>query len=319
MIQGTLKSKIDEDVCLMIQFLNHGYYYLCDCGFASDISVREAKNVQGFFISHTHIDHFCNFDAIMRHQLPLGRQVIICGPENIGQNVQSKLRAYNWNLISVEDQVVSYQVREVLAKNQIRIYELKSPNWELKTKGNLHSEILYENEVFKVRYALLDHGTPVLAYLFEEHPVIKLKESCPLPSGAWVRILKDCYLNSKPDITISIEQHGTFQASELFIYLEEKQVFKLGYVMDHAISEENHRKIIELCQGADELYIEAFYRNDEWELANKNKHSTAQASGEVARLANVKKLIPMHFSRRHQSENARKELLYECMRAFEGV
>jgi len=319
MIQASLKSRIEEDICLMIQFPNHSFYYLCDCGYASDIGIREAKNVQGFFISHTHIDHFCNFDAIMRHQLPLGRQVVICGPENIGQNVQSKLRAYNWNLISKEDQVVSYQVREVLAMSQIRIYELTAPDWELKTIDDVHSEIVFENEVFKVRYTLLDHGTPVLAYLFEEHPVIKLKKECPFPAGAWIRLLKDCYLNGKPHLTIEIEQQGTFQASDLFVYLEERQVFKLGYVVDHAISEENHQKIIAMCNGADELYIEAFYRDDERELAHKNNHSTAKASGQVARLANVKKLIPIHFSRRHQSEDARKELIEECMKAFEGA
>ena len=72
---------------------NHPWQYLCECGEASDLTVKEIQNLHAIFMSHLHIDHFINFDKILRLQLGIGRKVVICGPKGIAKQVQSKIEA----------------------------------------------------------------------------------------------------------------------------------------------------------------------------------------------------------------------------------
>ncbi|TAG03335.1 MAG: peptidase [Cytophagia bacterium] len=317
MINAISKSKIGEDVCLQLSLPNHKYFYLCDCGQASDLTIADVKNLNGLFMSHTHIDHFYNFDMLLRHQLPVTRQIVICGPKGIAKNVQAKLLAYNWDILLTEEQAanaLSYQIREITEKG-IFLYELHTPQWKLERKGKLKNEYLYENEVFKVKYAILNHNTPSIAYSFIEHSKISMKENCPLKAGEWIKLLKKAFQEKNNQQIINIGNES-FEAKDLFQYLEEKQGFQVSFVMDHLACEENHQKIIQLCKNTDELYIEAYYLSEEIDLAIKNHHSTAFISGKIAKEAGAKKAFPIHFSRRHQSPENLKILLQEFEKGF---
>jgi len=68
MIQAEIKSLLREDICILIKIPNSGKHYLCDCGEASLLTIKEVQLVSAIFISHTHIDHFSNFDGIFRNQ-----------------------------------------------------------------------------------------------------------------------------------------------------------------------------------------------------------------------------------------------------------
>lgn len=61
MFNAEVKSKIEEDICILVNLDNHPWNYLCECGNASDLTVKEVQNSNAIFISHTHIDHFVNF------------------------------------------------------------------------------------------------------------------------------------------------------------------------------------------------------------------------------------------------------------------
>jgi len=317
MIQAILKSRFKEDVCLQLQASNHSYVYLCDCGQASDLTISDIKNIQAIFISHTHIDHFCNFDTILRHQLQVNRKVIICGPKGIAKNVQAKLLGYNWDILLSEEQAAEalhYEVREI-SESQIDVYVLHTPKWELEHKGVLQEQYLYENEVFSVEYTILNHRTPCVAYCFTEHSKVSIQKDLPFKQGEWIKILKQAFVEQNVEKEIMIEGNA-HKAQDLFVYLEEKKGSKIAFVMDHLASQENHEKIINLCKQADELYIEAYYLHEELELAEKNHHSTAFLSGQVAQKAQVKKAIPIHFSRRHQTEEAIVKVIEEFEKGF---
>ena len=60
MLEATLLSRLGEDICLKFQPTNHKYVYLCDCGAASDLTIKDCHDLGALFVSHTHIDHFCN-------------------------------------------------------------------------------------------------------------------------------------------------------------------------------------------------------------------------------------------------------------------
>jgi ribonuclease Z len=311
-LEAILKSHSDEDICLMIQPDNHSFSYLCDCGIASDLSIADCQRIAAIFISHTHIDHFCNFDTILRHQLGIQKTVIILGPQGIAKQVQAKIMAYTWNLI--EANAICYEIREVQEEQIWQTYELLPPEWNLKILHKSQDEIIFENEVFKVRYTLLNHGIPTVAYLFEEYDKIKILPH-PFKAGKWIKELKEAFELQQPKRTIVIEEQS-FLAENLFEYLIIQKGYSIGYVMDYLANESNFQKIINLFKNIDELYIESYYKDADLNYALKNNHSTAKASGEVARRANVKRVVPVHHSRRYGNEV--EHLKEECLAAFEG-
>lgn len=317
MITPHLKSRIHEDVCALLEFDNHSRYYLLDCGVASDLTVGECGNLEAIFVTHTHIDHFSNFDQIMRHQIGVGRKIVLCGPTNIAQQVASKLQGFTWNLLEKgHEKNVVYEVREIRGEEDVEIFHLEAPDWEPVAQGSLGSSFIFKNEKFAVRYTLLDHGTPVVAYRFDEHPTVKINmKDCPHRPGPWVREVKMAFEAKDRAARIRIGEE-IVPASELFTYLEEVPGASFGFIMDHAASPVNHAKIANLFANADEVWIEAFFTEIEKDLAVKNNHSTARASGEVCRRAQVKKAVPVHYSRRYHVESELAGLKAEFFAAF---
>uniref|UniRef100_UPI0025DD97C2 MBL fold metallo-hydrolase n=1 Tax=uncultured Chryseobacterium sp. TaxID=259322 RepID=UPI0025DD97C2 len=113
MLQAEIKSLFKEDISILIKIPNSSKHYLCDCGEASLLTVKEVQSVSAVFISHTHIDHFSNFDGIFRHQIGSGEKVVICGPKNIHQQIESRLKSYTWNLI--DENAIEYEIREIVS------------------------------------------------------------------------------------------------------------------------------------------------------------------------------------------------------------
>ena len=300
MIHGTLKNLPTEDICIQLSIDNHPRQYLCDCGSASMLGKKDCLNLGAIFISHTHIDHFVNFDTVLRHQLGSGMRVVICGPKGIAKQVQSKLGAYNWNLISEDE--VQYEIREIQDEYTIKIYELRPPKWDLQPITELEGPIICQNESLTVRFTILDHGTPSIAYSFKEPDVVSfLQNESPFAPGPWVKMAKAAFLANDPEMPINI-QGQNYLAAELFPYFRLKTGYHLGVVMDHLASAANHDKIMKTFQNADQVFIETYYLNEDKELALQNRHSFAQASAEVMRKAGVKNATPVHFSRRYTEE-----------------
>jgi ribonuclease Z len=89
---------------------------------------------------------------------------------------------------------------------------------------------------------------------------------------------------------------------------------KIAYVVDVRFSPSNIGRVTRLVSGADQLFIEcAFLQADADQAARKN-HLTAWQAGTLARGAQVKRLVPFHFSTRYID---RGDALYEeAERAF---
>lgn len=310
MIKAEVKSRRNEDISIMLTPDNHKWSYLCDCGEASGLSVTDCNSLNAIFISHTHIDHFINFDTIFRHQIGCGRKVVVVGPKDITKQVQARLKGYTWNLI--HPHAITYEVREITDVNTITTSLLKPPHWNIQQTSKENSDIVFQNDVLTVTYTALDHKIPSMAYLFTEPRKINIGEF-PFRPGKWIEDLKLAYKNNNAKALIDI--HGEQkEAQELFQYLQVAEGMRVGVVMDHAASEENHIKMEKLFHQADELYIECFYREADHAYAAKNFHGTAKRSGAVARRAQVKKVIPVHFSRRYIGQT--HELIEECLEEF---
>lgn len=300
MFTAEIKSRIGEDISILIKPENYSYNFICECGDASDLTVKDCQNTEAIFISHTHIDHFINFDTILRHQIGIQRRVVICGPTGITQQVQSKLKGYQWNLIA-EDAIV-YEVREIQNEGKITCSEIKPPFWNIEPIDK-ELDCLYQNEKCTVEFVLLDHKTPSVAYLFKEHDTLKIDlGKAQFKGGAWVNALKNAYTNHEDDAQITIAA-VTYLAKELYYLLDLKKGHQLGVIMDHAANAANHDLIYSMFKDCDTVYIESFYKAEDQEQAQQNYHSYSIESARIMKKCQVKNAIPVHFSRRYKEED----------------
>ncbi|WP_299123895.1 peptidase [uncultured Tenacibaculum sp.] len=313
MFTATIKSTLDEDISILVKPENHSWNYLCECGDASKLTIKEIQNCNAIFISHTHIDHFINFDTIIRHQIGIERKVTICGPQYIATQIQHKLKAYTWNLIDKE--ALSYEVKEMISDNKIVTYELSPPLWEIKEVSKTNSNILFADKKFEVQGVLLDHKTPSLAYKFIEYDTVKFNISkSNLKGGKWVNELKEAFNKNLSNQIIQIE-NIQYEAKDLFYLLELKKGKTLGIIMDHAPSEINHKKITTHFLNCDTVFIESYYKNKDQNFAELNFHSYAKMSGQIMRTSLIKEAIPVHFSRKYSAEEI-NELQQEFYESF---
>ena len=308
MFRPEVKSRIGEDISILVRLDNHPWNYLCECGDASDLTMKEVQNCKAIFISHTHIDHFVNFDSVIRHQIGIQRRVIICGPKGIAEQVQSRIKSYTWNLI--EKGSIIYEIREYVSEGKLVIYEIEPPKWELKQIKETESNIIFEDKSFAVSAILLDHKIPTLAYKFKEMDTTKIDiQSSGFKGGKWVKTLKDAFEKEERDILISIEEQE-YKSGELFHLLHIQEGDSLGIIMDHAASEINHQKIKGHFFRCRQVFIESFYKEEDKELAELNYHSYSKMSGRIMKEALVQQAIPVHFSRKY-TEAEIEELISE--------
>jgi len=271
------------------------------------------QSVSAIFISHTHIDHFSNFDGIFRHQIGSGEKVVICGPKNIHLQVESRLKSYTWNL--VDEKAIEYEIREIVSQDEINVYKIHPPYWnlELVTRQNF----LFEDDYVSVDFAILDHKTDSIAYLFREKDTVTFHENASVfKNGKWISELKAAFENDDPDRKIQIEE-AVYNASDLFYLLTRNEGYTLGVIMDHAVCESNYEKIKKVFTGADKVYIETFYKDEDQEFAKINYHSFASASGRIMKECEVKESVPIHFSRRY-IESDQLEIEEAFYKAFHG-
>ena len=310
-----VKSQKDEDICILIRVENHSYNYICECGEAKSLTVKECQNTKAIFISHTHIDHFVNFDTILRHQIGGKQRVIICGPTDITKQVQSRIQSYCWNLIT-EDAII-YEVREIQPNGIIKRAELTPPFWEITPLEDIHGPSVYENDLFEVHYTILDHKTDTIAYLFKGRNTTKIDlQNGDFKGGKWVKDLKAAFETDAPTYEIIID-NTTYKASDLFHLINVKKGKRLGVIMDHAASAANHKNILDTFTNADQVFIESFYKAVDKEGAIANYHSYSSESGRIMKACNVKDAIPVHFSRKYNEIDI-DELLQEFENAYKG-
>ena len=146
------------------------------------------------FISHTHIDHFIGFDALLRLNLTEDKTLHVYGPPGICQNVIGKLQGYTWNICQNLRLVIV--VHEILP-DTILVTTLES--WRGFTvthrlKNGPIQTYCWTLMNFRVTYLELDHKTPSFGYSFLEADSCNVQkdtlEELGLQPGPWVAELK---------------------------------------------------------------------------------------------------------------------------------
>lgn len=306
--------------------------FLFDLGDIHNLPPRKLLKIDCIFVSHTHMDHFIGFDHLLRISLGRDRRIRLYGPPDFLRNVEDKLRSYTWNLVANYTNDFELLVTEIHPENTIsRRYRCRNAFRPEGEECVDYDGTPVQGDFFSVRAVFLDHGTPCLAFCFEEKTRINIKKNVlremGLPTGAWLLELKAYVMKGEPD---DLPVRAWWRTADG--RTEEKTVSlgvlrqmavkitpgqKISYVTDALYSEENVRRIIELSAGSELMFIEAPFLHEDADAAARKYHLTAKQAGMLARQAGAKRMVLFHFSPKYKTEG---DLLHrEAMNAFQDV
>ncbi len=146
---------------------------LFDLGHNDRLGPTRLLRANDIFISHTHLDHFIGFDAVLRVALGRGKTVRLSGPPGLINNVQGKLQGYTWNL--VDGSPLTFDVQEFhpqeirralfLATDGFR--QLEQPLLPLVPEAATGQFTVLNDPMFTVSAVSLNHRVPSFAYCLE--------------------------------------------------------------------------------------------------------------------------------------------------------
>ena len=319
-----------EDPGVYVEFKYRREALLFDLGDIHALPPRKILKVHHIFISHTHMDHFVGFDHLLR--ICLGRDVHIAlfGPPGFIRNVESKIGGYTWNLVENYTNDFVLHVAELHENRRIQRHYTCRNAFRPETGGSTDSftGTAVDRDDFTVTCAFLDHKIPSLAYALEEKKRLNIKRNAlddlNLPVGPWLTEFKHILLQGAPDSTPFRVwwrgKSGTIKEQTYPLGVLRDSIVKITpgkkitYVADAMYSDANARKIIELAQGSEILFIEAPFLAQDAVMARRKYHLTAQQAGMLAREAGVSHLELFHFSPKYKGSG--HLLVEEAIQAF---
>ena len=271
-------------------FNSNERFFLIDCGEGTQIQLRRFRlqfsKINHIFISHLHGDHFLGIFGLISSLSLLGRKIDLHIYAHPG--LQKMINC------QFPDDTLNYKI----------VFHKIPAN---------KSVILYEDKQLTVSTIPLKHRIPTCGFLFKE---------------------KERELNLRKDViskfNLTIKDIIQIKSGKDYIWEDDKVIknkiltlppYKprtYAFCSDTAF----YPKIIESIKGVDLLYHEATFAEDMTDMAKQTKHSTSKQAAEIAKLANVKKLIIGHFSSRYKNEriieNQAKEIFKNTEAVVEG-
>jgi ribonuclease Z len=302
---------------------------LFDVGDVGALPPRKILRITDVFVSHAHMDHFAGFDRLLRVCLGRHAALRLYGPPGFIAQVEHKLAAYTWNVVERYAEELVLLALELAPDGHAEVARFRSAarfQRELQPARHCPGGVLLDEAGFRVRAAFLDHGTPCLAFAFEEKTHVnvwknKLAEM-GLRVGPWLTELKRAVMDELPDDTPirawwrdrdGAHEHRVRLGELKSRALELVPGERLCYVTDIAHHEENAARVARFAADADLLYIETVFLAQDGEHAARKLHLTAEQAGRMARAARAKTVVPFHFSPRYMGRE--DELRAELERA----
>lgn len=331
-VQARLVNDPFGDAGLYLDFRFGRRAILFDIGDVHALAPRQLSRVSHIFVSHAHMDHFSGFDRVLEVCLARRARIDVYGPPGLIDRVEHKLQAYSWNLVAgnPSDFVIGVVEFDGGATGAAAEFHTRDSfgRGAVPAPATAHGVLLDEEE-FQVRAATLDHGIPCLAFAFEEKRRINVWKNgltrLGLPVGPWLTELKAAVRRNEPEETPmevawvaagvphrAVVPLGRIKAEALRITPGQK----IAYVVDAGYTAENAARIAALADGADLLFIEAGFLDQDRALAAHKHHLTAVQAGWLARRAGARRVEPFHFSPRYVGRAA--DLHREVGEAFAG-
>lgn len=260
-----------------------GRHILLDCGEGTQIQLRKSKisfqKIDHIFISHLHGDHYLGLVGLVSsfHLLGRTKELNIYAPKGLKEIVVSQLNA--------SDTYLNYYINFI----------------ELESKK---SELIFEDKIIEVSTIPLKHRIYCNGFLIKE----KQRER---------KLSKDLIEEYKIPVEVMpklkrgedwIKEDGTVIRNEE-VTINPLKIRSYAFCTDTKYTE----SILPLIKDVSLLYHESTFLSDMQDRAKKTCHSTAADAANIAKMANVKKLILGHYSARYSSI---KDLEREAQKIF---
>jgi len=249
--------------------------FLIDCGEGTQIRMRQmhlkTNRLGHIFISHVHGDHCFGLIGLISSFSMLGR--------------------------TAELHVHAPETLEILLRPLLNFFCKDSPfNVIFHSFDTEKSAQIFEDKSLTVTTIPLKHRVPCCGFLFEEKPRERniLREMIDFYKIPIFQIPK-------------IKQGADFITSEGDVIENEKLTTapaptkRFAYCSDTIFDE----KIIPFIKNVDLLVHEATFAEEESTRAVQTMHSTARQAAEIAKKAEVKKLLICHLSARYYNVQAK--------------
>ena len=306
-----------EDPSLFVRILREKRAFLFDVGSLYRLKPGDLQKITDVFVTHTHIDHFIGFDSLLRALLRRDIPLRVYGPANITDCIEGKLRGYTWNLIEeypLKIKVFSIRDKEICSSN----FHAQNRFERTEDSVSTFDGLILREPLLRVKAVQLDHQIPCLSFSMEEEFHININKAAlkdrGLPVGPWLSELKNAIREQKPADTEFAVSNKKYYLKDMKDIATITRGQKVSYVTDASLTDENIDKIIELVHDSDTLYCEAYFLEKDRDRAIERSHLTARTAGRIAREANVKNLVVMHFSPKYRKESESPE--DEAMREF---
>lgn len=315
-----------EDPALYIDFLYEKRAVLFDLGDLRLLPPRKILRVGDVFVSHTHMDHFAGFDRMLRIMLARDKVLRLYGPPGFIDRVEHRLASYTWNLVERFEADFTIIAAEFDGAAEMRSAKFRCRRRFLREHDHMAAVcdgIILDEDTFRIRAVLLDHGIACLAFALEEKEHVNIMKNrlleMGLGVGPWLTELKRAVLKGgegdTPFRAWWREGGGEVRESFLPLKLLRENVLrvvpgqKIAYVTDAVCSDCNSRRIVDLARGAEYLFIEAMFLLEDQAMAREKRHLAAGQAGRLAGLAGVGRADFFHVSPKYseREEEVRRE------------
>ncbi len=246
-------------------------FFLIDCGEGTQLLLKKYKTrlsrIDHILISHLHGDHYFGLIGLLSTMHLFGRDknLHLIAPPGLAEIITLQLRhSETW---------LSYKINFIEWAPGI-------------------SEEIYENQSLTITTIPMDHRVPCSGFLFREKPKkrrINRKSLLDVaPSYLEIERLKE-----GDDI---LNADGSVRLENRLVTLAPNPRVSYAYCSDTRYNTE----IVDLVSGVDLLYHESTFMEKMKRRARDTYHSTAAQAADIARKAEVKRLILGHFSTRYK-------------------
>lgn len=312
------------DAALLLESARSGTSILFDLGDLHTLSTKELLKISHVFVSHTHLDHFAGFEQLLRQNLSRPAPLHLYGPRDFIKQVQAKLQGFTWNLIDDPCYTLEIIVTEVRPRQLLRQRFLSRTAFKPATppeKLPFIRGLLMDTDDYSLHCAILDHGTPCLAFCLTEKERRNIEtralEVLSLKEGPWLKEFTaalqegsdDSLQITAPDLTGLENTYDLGYLRRNIVKVTPSR--KLAYVTDLDFSPANIRKVRRLARKADTLYIEAAFMEADAAHAPLKNHLTTAQCAYLIKICRPKQWTIFHFSHKYQK---REDLVWTEVR-----
>lgn len=258
-------------------------YFLIDCGEGTQLLIKKYKiklsRINEILISHLHGDHYYGLMGLISTLHLYGRQsdLHIYGPPGLSEIITLQLK-YSQTRLS---------------------YDIKFHEWVPEI-----AQVIYEDTKLTITTIPLNHRIPCSGFLFREKPKkrginkSKITQKLTPIQASKLRNGEDLFTES-----------GELMYKNSDVTFKPKDPYSYAYCSDTKLIPE----LADRLQEVDLVYHESTFMDDMEERAASTYHTTARQAAQLAKDANVGRLLLGHFSTRYKDLNP---LLNEARSVF---